>query len=522
MNKILEKIETDKEVLSTMPTNNKKNIAHYIDTIKKLSEEYEKNKQEIFDELYKRYKKIIAINENKEIKTQKAEISEIENMLEIINPIKTSYEKMGLDKRVYKLGRFYKENLESINDEIVSCINKFYSVGINITADDFNYSMYVNEYMQVFFDEMKKEGVNSDIVKNKFEEIYWKCPDLIIHIELNIRYIYIKNQKQIDKYYEKRRIDLLNNINAKPEQIEEKYLFLKQKNKEKEESDKYILLQKFLNGELDINNYEEDKIKTEYMKLIPENIIKNASKKQMKEISQNSIKFLNSLQEYKEYLKFQFVFENIKNRYKDKEQYKNLYNTTQKEINSKEKKIKNLNSKMTSKGLFGKKDKKDKQAVEYNSTILEIKELYKKLDDAEIYSKIIEQLKDDSTIYDALYFASQFNNYLVDCIIENNKNITQEEIEQFTQDLKKFLGSPYNIITKNITILEEKDISIIISDRYKLLNFMISKEDITESNLDNLIDTLQKIKEYYELQKSGLDVEEIKFICDFKKILNKK
>ena len=106
--------------------------------------------------------------------------------------------------------------------------------------------------------------------------------------------------------------------------------------------------------------------------------------------------------------------------------------------------------------------------------------------------------------------------------IENNKNITQEEIEQFVQDLKRFLGSPYNIITKNITILEEKDISIIISDRYKLLNFMINKEDITESNLDNLIEILQKIKEYNDLQKSGLNVEEIKFICNFKKILNKK
>ena len=33
---------------------------------------------------------------------------------------------------------------------------------------------------------------------------------------------------------------------------------------------------------------------------------------------------------------------------------------------------------------------------------------------------------------------------------------------------------------------------------------------------------LVKIKEYYNLQKSGLNVEEIKFICNFKKILNKK
>ena len=33
MSKLLEKIETDKEILSTMPKNNKKNIAKYIQKV---------------------------------------------------------------------------------------------------------------------------------------------------------------------------------------------------------------------------------------------------------------------------------------------------------------------------------------------------------------------------------------------------------------------------------------------------------------------------------------------------------
>ena len=69
-------------------------------------------------------------------------------------------------------------------------------------------------------------------------------------------------------------------------------------------------------------------------------------------------------------------------------------------------------------------------------------------------------------------------------------------------------------------MLEEKNIAIMISDRYKLLNFAIEKEDITPDNLDNLIDTLQKIKNYYYIQKSGINLEEMEFICEFKKLAN--
>ena len=36
MSKLLEKIEADKEILSTMPKNNKKNIAKYIQKVQEL------------------------------------------------------------------------------------------------------------------------------------------------------------------------------------------------------------------------------------------------------------------------------------------------------------------------------------------------------------------------------------------------------------------------------------------------------------------------------------------------------
>lgn len=75
----------------------------------------------------------------------------------------------------------------------------------------------------------------------------------------------------------------------------------------------------------------------EYLKLVPQTLMENGSKRAIKEITQNSIKFLNSLYEYKNYLKFQYIFDDIKTKYQEKEQHKNSYNETKKEISIKEK-----------------------------------------------------------------------------------------------------------------------------------------------------------------------------------------
>lgn len=518
MNKILEKIETDKEVLSTIPRNNKKNIAKYIQVLQELQEEYNNVSQEVYDELNKRYKKILSVKTKRDIEEERTEIEEVSNLLDVIGTIKTPYEKMGLDKRIYRLGRFYKENLESINKEILECINKFKKVGINLSADNFEYSIYVNEYMHTFFNELN--DINSEVVKNKFEEIYWKCPDLIIHIELNLRYIYMINQKNIYKYYENRKTELLKIINIEADKVEEKFFGLQKKYDEDISSDKYLLIKSFLDGTLDCKDYEEKKIKDEYLKLVPQALIENDSKKVIKEITKNSIKFLNSLYEYKNFLKFQYIFDDIKTKYQEREQHKNSYNETKKAISTKEKKLGKLNKKINGKGLFNKKGKKEQQTAEYNALILEIKELYKKLDNDEIYVKIIDNISDNSTIYNVLKFASQFSTYVTECSIKHNPSITQEEIEQNILDLREFLNNPYNIIIKNITVMEEKNISIIISDRYKLLNFNIEKEDINPDNLDNLIDILRKIKNYYYIQKSEINLDDMRFICEFKKIAN--
>ena len=520
MEEIIKKIEAEKEVLSTMPRNNKKNIQKYVQKIQELKNEYQEAEDKIFIEIKKVYKNITSVEENPKINKKSAEIEELSKFLEILDTTQTSYEKMGLDKRIYKLGKFYKENLESINAEILACINEFENVGIKLTEKDFDYSVYVNDYMKTFFEE--RNNITSDTLKNKFESVYWQCPDLIIHIELNFRYIYLKNQKEIDKYFESKKDFVIKQTNVSSQMIIEKY----EKNQREliayKDMDKYRIINKFLTGKLDIKDYEEDKIKQEYSKMFLKDICNVKTKKDQREMNEDSIKFLRSLIEYKNFINYKFIYEDIKKKYEQKDEHKNSYNAIRKEIVSQEKKLKKLNKKINGKGLFQKKDKKEKQTLQYNEIVKDLKEKYKKMDEEEIYQKIINNLNDESSIYDVLIFASKFNNYLTDCIIENNPSITQEEIEEVINELKQFLTDPYIIIIKNITLLENKNIAIIISDRYKLLNFNIQKDDINEENLDNLIDSLNKIKNYYEIEQAGIDINTIKFVCKADKILKAK
>ena len=69
MSKLLEKIEADKEILSTMPKNNKKNIAKYIQKVQELKKEYETEKENLIkknEEIFKLAEQIKKDNNVKE------------------------------------------------------------------------------------------------------------------------------------------------------------------------------------------------------------------------------------------------------------------------------------------------------------------------------------------------------------------------------------------------------------------------------------------------------------------------
>lgn len=511
---ILEKIEVEKEVLSTMPRNNAKNIDKYLEKVLQLKKEYEGHQEEIVKVFSKRYEKLTNIQSTNELENFDIRLNTIENTLYLLSDTKTSYEKMELDKIIYKIGRYYKENLENINQQIDEVITKFDNIGIKLDLEEFDYSIYVGQYMKVFFEEKRKGNINSGELKTTFEEVYWKCPDLIIHIELNLRNIYFKKKKQIDKYFEKEKSELLKKWQKTPEQIMNSYLEIKMQKEEKLAQDKKLLLDKFLDGKLNIRDYVQEKVQANYSKILtPAKLEADQD-----EIEKGIFEFLNSLYEYKNYLYFKFIIDDVKKHYEQKDNYKKIYEDTKRKIDTDEKKLKKLNKKASKQSLFGKK-KEIKQTAEQNQMILEIKKLYKELDLNKFYNKIYSNLEEDSNMYEVLNLANSYYNYLTSCMIENNKTITQEKINEQINSLDNFLKNPYNNIINNLTITEDKDVAMIIKDRYKLLSFNIEKEDFSAKSVDNMIATLENIAISIRLKKSGLTVEEIEEILELKEVL---
>lgn len=511
---IIEKIDVYKEVLSTMPQNTEKNKERYFQKISDMLDEYTSYEENILKEIKKRYNEKTNIKQNDEIERLEKEIYNYEEILEDINEIKTSYEKSNLDKEVYKLGKYYKENLENVNNQIMKSVNIFRNIGIEITKNDFSYSQYAEEYMDTFFNEMKTGDVNSEIVKEKFEEIYWKCPELITHIEIIIKTLYLKNKKEIDKYYTNKKNNVLNKYKIDEEKILEDYKETRRKLDEILSDNKKIILQLFLDGKLNIKDYTDEKINRIYEQILSTDIFNKMQEETnlLEEINKNVVKFINSIYEYKNYIRFEFIYKAVKKMFEEIEQYKNKYKENMKKIEEYEKQLK----KLTNQGLFG---KKENQTSKCNEIILNMKNEYKELANNILYTRISQNISKDSTIYDAFKFADCFYNFLVKCIIEQNKEIEQNEIENFITDFNNYIKSPYFTIINNISISEEKDIALIIKDRYKLLNFNIEKQDLEEENLDNLLDSLEKINIRNNINKSGLTIEQIDNICEYNRIL---
>ena len=469
-----ENIKVQMEVLNALPRNNKKNEKIYITKVIEVLDKYKEIKKITESEITKRKNRYESLEKNTKIDALTTKINSIKQLLPLINPYGSSYEKSNLDKVLYELGHFYENDLEKVNEDIKKTIQIFETVGVLLDIDDFNYSFYSKKYMTKFLENKTQE------LKQYFEELYWKCPDIITHITLNFKYLYYQNKKKFDLYYNTKKFELIN--------LKEEYENLYKEKEELIRTSAFLLQQSFLENKLNINDYTSDKIRKAYKSIVSEekiDLIKN-----------EVIKLYNNVIEYKNYLEFIPIIDNIKELYKEKDKYKNIYLNKKKEIEKLEKKLfKNT------KALFKITKERKFEVINslVNNEIIELKQKYNELE----YNYFLEQimnLDESTTIYDLFNLALSNYNYLM-------KN---EEID--IKKLNSFITNPRINILKNILINDTKDISMLIIDRYNLFGFELKKEQLEQSNLDNLIKELEIILGSIEMEKLGITENRIKFV----------
>jgi len=510
---IIVKIDTSKEILSVLPKNNQKNMNVYVAKVEELKEEFASYEGKMLEEMGSRVKKMSKMETDPEIAMLEKEVSEVESILYLTNDIKTSYEKMGFDRAMHNLRYYYKKSLKVVNETILYCLKKFKEVGISLRLEDFTYSKYVKEYIASFF--IQGEEVDLKKIQNKFEEIYWKCPNIITHIELNIRYLFVRHEKVIDKYYDKQEVELLGKVTT--EDIVNRYMDLKKQLVEKKQQDKSTIITDLIEGKLNVKEFSETAIEGRYARFISPEILSNADETKLNEIDVNMNQLLNSVYEYQNYLKYKFVVDDVKKIYMEKDKHKNTFMETKKQIATIEKRILKMSAQIDKKGI---KKAADKLIAEQERVILEVKELYREFDTNKVCSKIVKELNENSTIKEALYLASSFYNYLFQCIEDHDKELTQDDVEKDILGLGQFMIWPYSTIVNNIGMLEERDVLTIIKDRYQLLNITMTREDLDQDNLDALMVAIEGIGIGHTIRKNKIDIEELGYIGEFKKVLN--
>lgn len=526
-------IEAKKTLISCMPTNNKTNKKKYNEKINSIIDNYNEYKDSV-------EKYIIAKSEGFEVNEPEKDLSNLEKKVNklseivvMLNPLTTFVEKLELDSLLFDITNYANFSFERINEIIHNFVDKFEIAGIHLTEKDFEYTYYVNEYMSTFLKIRNTKNNNYDELSDVFEKIYWFNPEIMEHIELNFRYLIRKNAKTFEQYIVKEQGKLLSELNennissydAAKKRYKELYNDLE---KQKEESiAKIVELAK--NGEIEINNYFEDnKVRiTNYEQLIIEPIENDSD---FEKFYESLHKLKNNVLEYKSYNEFIPLYEKFKTDYPiTNGENASKQKAIETEISEKEGKLDKINKKIFNKEtpkLFNLKKSPESSLkdlkIESLKIAKELYSLYRELDNERLKNLIHPMVNNSMLISDVIKVIYGFNYYRKCIIREVFKLEKYEEVIEKDKDFCLFAKNPNNIIVNGIYAYDENFVAVTIVNKYRFENINIEEEELSDGNLDMLIDKINFVLRVNEIEKSNLNVEKIWFISRVNALTNQK
>ena len=196
---------------------------------------------------------------------------------------------------------------------------------------------------------------------------------------------------------------------------------------------------------------------------------------------------------------------------------KDFLNKRLKQIAKLEAKLFKLTKKSSKRLSFA---KVDKYTPEIDATIKEISDIYKEIDDNILKVKIKEQLKPNSTLFKALLLVGRNYSIAARFFMEEDSELTTIQLDKEIDELIYFTLNPSNTIITNLTIMDDNDIKEIIISNYRLFNVNLDSSTL-ESDIDNLINDLEKINIYHILNNFKIDILNLQSIKEGKKLLEK-
>lgn len=487
-----------KKIIDLLPVKTKANRKRKIEYIQE--EVYNDNARllDVKKEIERRLAVFEGLKENSEIERLATEMKKCDIINEW-NMFNTSYEKMKLDYYLYQLSNYYKDDLEKVNTCINNIVQAFKNVGIVLKKEDFNYNDLAMEYMEQVLNEKPFNEL-----KSIFEGLYWKNPDLIKIIEVNFKSIYLKYEKNINKYYETRHKKFLKKY--KDKDVYNLRIGINNRINDLTNQDQYNIFQKFVNKEYSLNDYKDvDKVKEKYFRGNSYNYNK------LNEL-------IHTLNEYKLLISYKYIFTDMKEKLDKKDTFKKSMASSLKKVRSDEKKLLKLNKKKPKNTASGSKKHNEKWLFDYKSTFDNIINDYSELETSAFDNIVFEKLTKDSSILDALKTVCSNYLYFVRKTMELEDSQTIEDINEKFNDLNKYVYYNNFYFLNNIALLDEKQMKELISNKYNLENISLSIDSLLEDSVDSTINDITKLINYEYFKKANIDLEDIYLYLEYQTI----
>ena len=509
LEEIKKKIDEDNEVLNILPQNNLHNRKKYKEKVEELLKEYQGLQDGVYKYIVSKNTLLKNIQEDTTIESAKENIEKLAMKLKYFNRYQKPYEIFNLDQLFYNIHKYYDNDLSYFNDNINKIVNIFEDAKVILTEKDFFFSDSGQKYMSVFLEERKNGNYNSDKVKQTFEELYWSSHNMMRYILLNFKHLYYQNEKKFNDCLIRHQLEVLSDYGNSYDKLVAIYQDAVMNHQRLIDESKYLYYQKFMNKELNPNDFEQDKME----KLI-NNFVSVTETNNTRDIFN---KFYYSLKEEKFIRNYEFILDDINKLREDKDNNKNLVNTTLKEIATKEKNIYKKRKKINHYIKWKKLKKIEPLSNEIETILGELDESYNLLDENK-NKEIISQMT-NPTIEDYFEFAKSFI-YLRECMKRNEKE--DVNINNLITDFSSNIVSPYNTIMKNISYSNLENLNYIVYDKYRLLGLNLNVDDFNTDNLENYINTIESIVTYYNLLALNINLDEVDFVLKSNEIMKNK
>ena len=483
--------------------------------VKKQMEDFSDLKLKLLDEIKERYEKLMPVNKTEEFNTMESNVNSLFDLVNLNSCMSDSF-KLGLDYSLAKISN--DTSLEEFNAILNEFITKFREFGIELTINDFKYTMFTEDYMKAFF-----KNASFDELRTVFEHLYFKCPDIKLQMKMNLSFIISKYSNKLSNVVKKKIESMNTELGTTKDNYLETYLNKRIEFGTLESQDEYLNTKLFLDSKYKIEDFLDD-CPTKYKdyELFIEGAFDGFDAIVKDRYNNALLDLYLTLGELKKYYSYEFIITDLLERYKKREDAKKSVVEKKKEIDEAEKeRIKHYHEylRATGKGLFAVKNeaKKNDAMLKINETVKKLNTLNDEYKDLTLTNNL-NTLNESCTIYDLFMLTLTSFTFLEKVFTSN---------EEFVGDLKyiiheylRFLYNPVNAFIRKVNALVDFNISNIITEKFKILDLTIDDTMITKDTIDATLDSLRTINLIQNVDKSSISFEQIKVLCDMDQIIS--